>query len=51
LSDVVFERLGQPHVIGEMVTGIAPGPTLPGWFAPGISHFLIPPASPSFLMP
>lgn len=34
--------LGQPRVIGEMIAGIALGPSLLGVFAPGASHALFP---------
>ncbi len=44
-----FGKFGQPHVIGEMVAGIALGPTLFGWAAPGIWQVLFPPASLGFL--
>lgn len=38
----VFERIGQPRVIGEMLAGILLGPSLLGWVAPGLSAFLFP---------
>lgn len=41
----LFRRVGQPHVIGEMVAGILLGPSLMGWVAPGVSAALFPPAS------
>jgi len=34
--------VGQPRVIGEMVAGLALGPSLLGWFAPGAMHALFP---------
>ncbi|MGW8762890.1 cation:proton antiporter [Streptomyces sp. NPDC055815] len=37
-------RLGQPPVIGEMAVGILLGPSFLGWLAPGLQHFLLPPA-------
>ena len=42
---LLFRRIHQPHVIGEMVAGILLGPSLFGWLAPGISTWLFPPAS------
>ncbi|MGH3885377.1 MAG: cation:proton antiporter, partial [Pseudonocardiaceae bacterium] len=38
----VAGRLGQPRVVGEMVAGIALGPSLLGQFAPGVQHWLFP---------
>lgn len=35
-------RLGQPQVVGEMAAGIALGPSLLGWLAPGVSAALFP---------
>lgn len=40
-----FRRLGQPAVIGEIVAGIALGPSLLGALAPQASAFLFAPAS------
>ena len=37
-------RFGQPRVVGEMVAGIALGPSLLGKFAPEVQHWLFPPA-------
>jgi Kef-type K+ transport system membrane component KefB len=34
--------VGQPQVVGEMAAGIALGPSLLGWLAPGASAFLFP---------
>ncbi|HYV19679.1 MAG TPA: cation:proton antiporter [Verrucomicrobiae bacterium] len=34
--------VGQPRVIGEMVAGLALGPSLFGWVAPGAMHALFP---------
>jgi Kef-type K+ transport system membrane component KefB len=42
LGGWVAGRLGQPRVVGEMVAGIALGPTLLGQFAPGVQHWLFP---------
>src|SRR5688572_31307302 len=38
----LFRRLHQPQVIGEMVAGIALGPSLLGWLAPAVSTTLFP---------
>jgi Kef-type K+ transport system membrane component KefB len=45
LVGTVFRRIGQPPVMGEMVAGIALGPSLLGWLSPQISTFLFPTAS------
>jgi Kef-type K+ transport system membrane component KefB len=37
LMNVVFRRMGQPGVIGEIVAGLLLGPSLFGHFCPGIS--------------
>lgn len=42
---LVFRKLGQPQVVGEMAAGILLGPSLLGWMAPGISHLVFAPAS------
>lgn len=39
----VFRRLGQPPVIGEVIAGIALGPSLLGTISPEAMHLLIPP--------
>lgn len=41
----VLRRLGQPGVIAEIVAGIALGPSLLGWLAPGGMATLFPPPS------
>lgn len=41
----LFRKIGQPAVIGEIVAGIALGPSLVGLFFPQFSAFLFPPAS------
>jgi Kef-type K+ transport system membrane component KefB len=38
----LFRHLHQPQVIGEMIAGIALGPSLLGWAAPSISNKLFP---------
>lgn len=37
-----FRWLGQPAVIGEVIAGIALGPSLLGWISPDAMHWLIP---------
>jgi Kef-type K+ transport system membrane component KefB len=46
---VLFQKINQPRVIGEMVAGILLGPSLLGWLAPNLSAILFPPASLSYL--
>lgn len=41
----IFNKIGQPTVIGEIVAGIALGPSLLGLFFPEVSGFLFAPAS------
>ena len=38
-------RLGQPAVVAEMVAGVLMGPSLFGWFAPGIQELVFPKSS------
>jgi Kef-type K+ transport system membrane component KefB len=45
----VFKKANQPQVVGEMAAGVALGPSLLGWLAPGISAALFPPASLDYL--
>jgi Kef-type K+ transport system membrane component KefB len=45
LFGTVFRRIGQPPVMGEMVAGIALGPSILGWLSPQTSAFLFPQAS------
>ena len=45
LVGMLFKKIKQPQVIGEMVAGILLGPSLLGWTAPGFSKFLFPVAS------
>jgi Kef-type K+ transport system membrane component KefB len=42
---LIFRRLHQPRVIGEMIAGIFLGPSFLGWVAPSLSSHLFPPAS------
>lgn len=49
LVGLLFRKIHQPQVMGEMVAGILLGPSLLGWVAPGVSAALFPPASLGFL--
>jgi Kef-type K+ transport system membrane component KefB len=49
LVAMLFGKFKQPQVVGEMAAGIALGPTLFGFVAPGAYHFLFPPESLGFL--
>jgi Na+-translocating ferredoxin:NAD+ oxidoreductase RnfD subunit len=49
LVGVLFQRIGQPQVMGEIVAGIMLGPSFLGWVAPGLSRALFPAASLSYL--
>jgi Kef-type K+ transport system membrane component KefB len=49
LVGVLFQRIGQPQVMGETVAGIMLGPSLLGWIAPGLYHALFPATSLSYL--
>jgi Kef-type K+ transport system membrane component KefB len=46
---LVFKRINQPQVMGEMVAGILLGPSLFGWLSPGLFAALFPPESLGFL--
>ncbi|HEY5446957.1 MAG TPA: cation:proton antiporter, partial [Pyrinomonadaceae bacterium] len=45
LFGAIFRRIHQPPVMGEMVAGIALGPSLLGWLWPQASAFLFPATS------
>lgn len=45
ICSVIFQKTGQPAVMGEIVAGILLGPSLLGTVAPGVSAFLFPQAS------
>jgi Kef-type K+ transport system membrane component KefB len=45
----LFRSIDQPLVIGEIVAGIALGPSLLGWLAPDLSAGLFPPSAIPFL--
>ena len=49
LTGALVRRLGQPQVVGEMLAGIALGPSLLGAHAPSISAALFPANSLGFL--
>src|SRR5262245_24876186 len=49
LIGLVFRRLHQPQVMGEMVAGILLGPSFLGLVAPDLFATLFPPASLGFL--
>jgi K+:H+ antiporter len=49
IAGLLFKRIGQPQVIGEMVAGILLGPSLLGWVAPSLSNLLFPAASLGYL--
>lgn len=42
---LVAVRFGQPPVVGEMIAGVVLGPSLLGYFLPGVQQWLFPPAS------
>src|ERR1022692_1613287 len=46
---MLFKKIHQPQVMGEMVAGILLGPTLFGWLAPVMSKTLFPPPSLGYL--
>jgi Kef-type K+ transport system membrane component KefB len=46
---ILFRRIRQPQVMGEMVAGILLGPSLLGWVAPGAAATLFPPSSLVYL--
>jgi Kef-type K+ transport system membrane component KefB len=45
LTGVLFRRIGQPQVVGEMVAGLLLGPSFLGWLWPGGFAALFPPES------
>lgn len=46
----LFNKIGQPQVVGEMVGGILLGPFLLGWAAPGIFNAVFPASSVGHLV-
>ena len=49
LVGMLFKKIHQPQVIGEMVAGILLGPSLLGWVAPGLSASIFPASSLGYL--
>src|SRR5258706_8952779 len=49
LVGLLFRRIGQPQVMGEMVAGILLGPSFLGWVAPRLFDALFPSASLGYL--
>jgi Kef-type K+ transport system membrane component KefB len=49
LVGVLFGKIGQPQVVGEMFAGIMLGPSLLGWIAPHVFAYLFPASSLGFL--
>src|SRR5262245_4073359 len=49
LLGVLFRRLGQPPVIGEVMGGILLGPSLLGRVAPGVADYVLPPSVAPYL--
>jgi Kef-type K+ transport system membrane component KefB len=49
LTGALVRRLGQPQVVGEMLAGIALGPSLLGAYAPSVTATLFPANSLGFL--
>lgn len=49
LLGVLFRRMSQPQVIGEVIGGLLLGPSFLGWIAPGLSAALFPPEAMAFL--
>jgi Kef-type K+ transport system membrane component KefB len=46
---MLFKKIGQPTVIGEIVAGILLGPSILGYFSPQLSGFLFPPESFAYI--
>ncbi|MFD8823235.1 cation:proton antiporter [Streptomyces sp. NPDC059605] len=46
---LLFRRLGQPPVVGEITLGIVLGPSLLGWVSPAAQSWLFPEPVPAFL--
>src|SRR5262245_47518811 len=49
VTGVLFKKIHQPQVVGEMVAGILLGPSLLGWAAPEVSKFIFPASSLGYL--
>jgi hypothetical protein len=48
-TGMLFKKLGQPQVDGDMAAGILLGPSVLGWAAPALSQTLFPVASLGYL--
>ena len=46
---LLFQKIKQPQVVGEMAAGILLGPSVLGWIAPGLSHAIFPASSLGYL--
>ena len=46
VSGIIFRKIHQPRVVGEMFAGIMLGPSLLGWIAPHFSAYLFPAPQP-----
>jgi len=49
LCGMLFKKLGQPKVVGEIVAGILLGPSVLGRLCPAAGHFIFPASSMSTL--
>jgi len=49
LVGILARRIGQPQVVGEMIAGVAMGPSLFGYFCPSLQGMIFPKASLSLL--
>ncbi|HVQ36370.1 MAG TPA: cation:proton antiporter, partial [Pyrinomonadaceae bacterium] len=49
LVGTLFQKIGQPPVLGEIVAGILLGPSLLGWLAPQVVTFIFPASSMEIL--
>lgn len=48
---MIAARFGQPQVVAEMIAGVCLGPSLLGFFQPGLSEALFPKESMKVLFP
>ena len=39
---ILFRKIHQPQVVGEMIAGIILGPSVFGWLAPSVLHLFSP---------
>jgi Kef-type K+ transport system membrane component KefB len=49
VTGMIFKKINQPRVVGEMFAGILLGPSFLGWIAPNFFAYLFPPHSLGFL--